>query len=167
MWQNQHAISTPETLLYSHRDFSNLHEELEHDTFACAEQNLHKQPRGADFIFMNDFLRLWWSRRSLKTGKSGMNMFFRVKEWSGLLYSQVSNSGWLLENRIMIQNQSIGMWPRVDDLCHGKATNPPRYAQICTMYSNSEVGDNSKCSSWSLMINLWLRFLSLYIRTCQ
>lgn len=37
------------SLLYSHCNFLDLHEEPNHDMFACAEQNLRKQPSGADF----------------------------------------------------------------------------------------------------------------------
>lgn len=71
-------------------------------------------------IFMKDFLGLWWSRRSLKALKSGMNIVFHAREQSGLLYSGMLNSVWLLEKRITIQSQSIRIWPRVKNLFMAK-----------------------------------------------
>lgn len=71
-------------------------------------------------IFMKDFLGLRWSRRSLKTLKSGMNIVFHAREQSGLLYSGMLISVWLLEKRITIQSQSIRIWPRVKNLFMSK-----------------------------------------------
>lgn len=95
-------------------------------------------------IYMNDFLRLRWSRRSLKTDKSGMNIFFCAKKQSRLLYPGMLNSVWLLEERIAFQSRSITIRPKVNNLFHGKAIKSPYYVQICTIYCNSEVNDHSK-----------------------
>lgn len=130
-------------MLYTHCDFLDLYKEPNHDIFACAEKNLCKQQEQI-LIFMNDFLRLWRRRRSPKTDTSETNIIFHAREKSGLLYSGMLNSVWLLEKRITIQSQSIRIWPRVNNLFHGKAIKTSYYAQICTIYSNSEVSDNSK-----------------------
>lgn len=92
--------------------------------------------------FMSNFRRLQ-SSRSLKNDKSGMPFIFSAKDPSGLLYSGIWTSFWLLRERTTTLNLVIRLCLRVNNLFHGDAIKNPQYARIWKIYNNSEVRDYS------------------------